>query len=67
MGHDGDNFKVTTTPGRMILGSILPRNKNINYEMINKILTKKRLVILSTLFIDFVDKGDVLLQIILCK
>ena len=38
---DGDNLKVTTTPGRMILGNILPKNKNINYEMINKILTKK--------------------------
>ena len=25
----------------MILGNILPKNKNINYEMINKILTKK--------------------------
>jgi len=33
--------KIETTPGRMILGSILPKNKNINYEMINKILTKK--------------------------
>ena len=32
---------VETTPGRMILGNILPKNKNINYEMINKILTKK--------------------------
>ena len=33
--------KIETTPGRMILGSVLPKNKNINYEMINKILTKK--------------------------
>ena len=33
--------KVETTPGRMILGSILPKNKNINFEMINKVLTKK--------------------------
>ncbi len=38
---DGENLKVTTTPGRMILGNILPKNKNINYEMINKVLTKK--------------------------
>ncbi len=38
---DGDILKVITTPGRMILGNILPDNKNINYEMINKILTKK--------------------------
>ena len=33
--------KIETTPGRMILGSVLPKNKNINYEMINKILRKK--------------------------
>ena len=38
---DGDSLKVITTPGRMILGNILPKNKNINYEMINKTLTKK--------------------------
>ena len=30
---------VKTTPGRMILGNILPVNKNINFEMINKVLT----------------------------
>ncbi len=41
INSDGDNLKVTTTPGRMILGNILPKNKNISYEMINKILTKK--------------------------
>tara|TARA_A100001011_G_scaffold166803_1_gene175542 strand:+ start:2096 stop:6217 length:4122 start_codon:yes stop_codon:yes gene_type:complete len=34
-------IRVETTPGRMILGNILPKNKNINFEMINKILTKK--------------------------
>ena len=32
---------IETTPGRMILGNILPKNKNINFEIINKILTKK--------------------------
>ncbi len=32
---------VETTPGRMILGNILPKNENINFEMINKVLTKK--------------------------
>ena len=34
-------IKVETTPGRMILGNILPKNKNINFDMINKVLTKK--------------------------
>ena len=38
---EGNLLKVETTPGRMILGNILPKNKNINYEMINKVLTKK--------------------------
>ncbi len=37
----GNFERVETTPGRMILGSILPKNENINYKMINKILTKK--------------------------
>ena len=39
--NDGKNVIVETTPGRMILGDILPKNKNINFGMINKILTKK--------------------------
>ena len=41
INNEGETLKVETTPGRMILGNILPKNKNINYEMINKILTKK--------------------------
>ncbi len=38
---EGKSIKIKTTPGRMILGNILPKNKNINFDMINKILTKK--------------------------
>ena len=38
---DGMFTKVETTPGRMILGNILPKNKNVNFDMINKTLTKK--------------------------
>tara|TARA_A200000113_G_scaffold72757_1_gene63718 strand:+ start:1073 stop:5194 length:4122 start_codon:yes stop_codon:yes gene_type:complete len=38
---NGQAEQIETTPGRMILGSILPINKNISFEMINKILTKK--------------------------
>ena len=33
--------KVETTPGRMILGNNLPKNENINFDMVNKVLTKK--------------------------
>ena len=39
--YDGLYSTIETTPGRMILGDILPINENISYEMINKILTKK--------------------------
>ncbi|MDC3156404.1 DNA-directed RNA polymerase subunit beta' [Pelagibacteraceae bacterium] len=38
---EGKLQKIETTAGRMILGNILPSNKNISYEMINKVLTKK--------------------------
>ena len=30
-----------TTPGRMLLSEILPRNKNIPFDLINQLLTKK--------------------------
>ena len=39
--YEGELVTVETTPGRMILGNILPKNKNIDFEMINKVLTKK--------------------------
>ena len=38
---NGEFTKIETTPGRMILGNYLPKNKNINFDMVNKILTKK--------------------------
>ncbi len=38
---EGGFEKVETTPGRMILANTLPINKNINFEMVNKVLTKK--------------------------
>ncbi len=41
INFSGQYERVETTPGRMILGSILPKNEKINYQMINKILTKK--------------------------
>ncbi len=39
--NQNNMIKVETTPGRMILGSILPKNENIKYDMVNKVLTKK--------------------------
>ncbi len=38
---EGNLIKVETTPGRMILGSTLPVDANINFDMVNRILTKK--------------------------
>ncbi len=32
---------VETTPGRMILAEVLPKNKHIDFSLINKVLTKK--------------------------
>ncbi len=33
--------RVETTPGRMLLSEILPRNKNVPFAIINQLLTKK--------------------------
>ena len=40
-GFDLSVSKVQTTAGRMILADALPKNKNINFSILNKILTKK--------------------------
>ncbi len=37
----GNLSTTETTAGRMILGDILPQNENINFDMLNKVLTKK--------------------------
>ena len=39
--YNGDITRVETTAGRMILGNILPKNQNISFDLLNKILTKK--------------------------
>jgi DNA-directed RNA polymerase subunit beta' len=35
--------RVETTPGRMLLSEILPRNPAINFDLINQLLTKKQI------------------------
>ena len=44
---DADNQpivqRVTTTPGRMLLSEILPRNPAISFDLINTLLTKKEI------------------------
>jgi len=41
--EDGNEASAVydTTPGRMLVGDLLPRRKNINFEQINKLLTKR--------------------------
>jgi DNA-directed RNA polymerase subunit beta' len=38
--------RLETTPGRMLLSEILPRNKNIPFSQINRVLTKKEVTTL---------------------
>ena len=38
-----ERIRVETTPGRMLLSEILPRHKNIPFELINQLLTKKEI------------------------
>jgi DNA-directed RNA polymerase subunit beta' len=35
--------RVETTPGRMLLSEILPRNPNVSFDLINQLLTKKQI------------------------
>ena len=38
---DSSISRVETTPGRMLLGKLLPLNEKIDFNLINKVLTKK--------------------------
>ena len=38
-----ERVRVETTPGRMLLSEILPRHKNIPFQLINQLLTKKEI------------------------
>jgi DNA-directed RNA polymerase subunit beta' len=39
--HQPMTVRLDTTPGRMLLSECLPRNPNVPYELINRLLTKK--------------------------
>jgi DNA-directed RNA polymerase subunit beta' len=43
MGHDGVKKTgiVVTTPGRMLIGQLLPLNPNVPFSVVNRMLTKK--------------------------
>ena len=34
---------LSSTPGRILISEILPKNRNITFSMINKVLSKKEL------------------------
>jgi len=39
-----DEYRLTeTSPGRMLIEEILPRNSKVNFELINRLLTKKEI------------------------
>ena len=38
---DFKTIRIETTPGRMMLTDLLPKNPNVHHEMVNKLLTKK--------------------------
>ena len=35
--------RVDTTPGRMLLSEILPRNRNVSFDLVNQLMTKKEI------------------------
>ncbi|MHA1549132.1 MAG: DNA-directed RNA polymerase subunit beta', partial [Alphaproteobacteria bacterium] len=44
---DADGNEVSqiyeTTPGRLLLGNLLPRNHNLSFDLVNKLMTKKEI------------------------
>jgi DNA-directed RNA polymerase subunit beta' len=41
--HKPVTLKVATTPGRMLLSELLPRDPRISFDLINRVLTKKEI------------------------
>ena len=41
--YENISYTVKTTPGRMMLGEILPKHPKVNFEIINKVLSKKEI------------------------
>ena len=49
---------VETTPGRLLISEVLPRNKNVPFSLINKILSKKELAGLIDIVYRFCGQKD---------
>ena len=45
IGADGKPFTAIyeTTPGRLLLGELLPKNQNLPFDVVNKLMTKKEI------------------------
>ncbi|MCB1495403.1 MAG: DNA-directed RNA polymerase subunit beta', partial [Bauldia sp.] len=43
--HDGNEVSniYETTPGRLMLGALLPKNPNLSFDLVNKLMTKKEI------------------------
>ncbi len=37
------SYVYDTTPGRMLLGELLPKDSNVSYDLVNRLLTKKEI------------------------
>ena len=42
-GKDGEKSAFETTPGRVLISEELPENENVNFDIVNKLLTKKEI------------------------
>ena len=56
--------KYTSTAGRFLLANLLPKNHNIKFSLIDRLLPKKQFQKLLILFLDFVAKKQQLYFVI---
>ncbi len=54
-----ENYKIVdTTPGRLLISEVLPRNKDVPFSLINKVLSKKELAGLIDVAYRFCGQKD---------
>ena len=52
--------KYTSTAGRFLLANLLPKNSNIKFSLVDRLLPKKMFLKLLIVYLDFVDKKQLL-------
>ena len=55
--------KHTSTAGRFLLANVLPRNHNIKFTLVNKLLTKKNVSEVIDTILDIADKRKPLFSV----